>query len=73
MDKKEKEPQKAVSAAGMRARKKYISNNVKQLNISFFPKDHDVFEACKAKAKEYGGNNKYIIDLIRKDLNMEEK
>lgn len=73
MDKKAKESQKAVSAAGMRARKKYVSNNVKQLNISFFPKDHDVYEAFKVKAKEYGGNNKYIIDLIKKDLNIEEK
>ena len=51
-----------VSDAQRRATEKYRRENVRQLNIRFFPKDHDLYEYVESKPRSY------ILDLIRKDM-----
>ena len=53
-----------VSDAGKRANGKYRKENVKSFNVKFFPADADIWEYFKGK----DNRNRYIKDLIRKDM-----
>lgn len=50
--------------AQRRASEKYKAKAVRQLNVRFFPKDHDAYEYAKSKPKI----SEYIIGLIRADM-----
>lgn len=53
-----------TSEAQNRASAKYRKENVKQVILRFYPKDHDVYEFLKSKPKV----SRYLIELIRKEM-----
>lgn len=60
----------STQEARQRANYKYVSGNVKQINLKFYPKDHDLLDKAKkgSMAKGYESFTEYILDLIKADL-----
>lgn len=59
----------STQEARQRANYRYIAGKVKQINLKFYPKDHELLEKAKAQAKAKGvGLTEYILDLIKADL-----
>jgi len=52
-----------VSEAAKRAKAKYRTKSVKQINVSFYPKDLELYEFICSQENKAG----YIRDLIRAD------
>lgn len=53
-----------ASKAQIKANSKYRSNNVKQVAVSFYPKDMELYEYLSTKSNKAA----YIRDLIRDDM-----
>lgn len=48
--------------------KRYKQKNLKQITVSFYPKDHDLYEAIRERGKEEGNITKFIIETLRKEI-----
>lgn len=59
----------AVSDAQKRASSNYRKRNVKQVVVSFYPADKDLYEYLQTKESK----QRYIRDLIREDMNGYDK
>ena len=59
----------AVSDAQKRANANYRKRNMKNVSVSFFPADKDIFEHMEKQ----GGRGSYIKRLIREDMEREQK
>lgn len=57
-----------ATAAQLRADAKYKKEKVKAIHLAFYPGEHDLLEALKEKAKEYGGIKPYIKALVERDI-----
>lgn len=53
-----------MSESQSKATAKYRAKSVRQIQLKFYPKDHDLYE----RLKTVPNRNSYIIDLIRRDL-----
>ena len=58
-----------VSDAQKRANTNYRKRNMKNVSVSFFPADKDIFEHMEKQ----GGRGSYIKRLIREDMEREQK
>lgn len=58
-----------MTDAQSRAIAKYRKEKVKCFNVKFFPADADVYEYFK----DVEGKNKYMKDLIRRDMEAEKR
>ena len=54
----------ATSEAQKRANANYRKRNMKNVTVSFFPADKDIFEHME----QQGGRSSYIKRLIREDM-----
>ena len=54
----------ALTEAQKRAKRNYRSKTIKKLLVEFYPADADLYE----KVQEQENKQRYIKDLIRKDL-----
>lgn len=58
-----------MNDAQSRAIAKYRKEKVKSFNVKFFPADAELYEYFQG----IEGKNKYIKDLIRRDMETQEK
>lgn len=58
----------ARTEAQKRANAKYVKANVKQIGVTFYPKDHDLYEWMKSNA--YSGA--WLKELARREMEREK-
>lgn len=56
--------------AQLRAKEKYRKKSVRSVLLSFYPKEHQLYEKLKERGESEGGVSGYIKRLIAEDLNI---